>query len=232
MQTKVYQQPKGPRQFSSVGRKGRASIPDNRVSSTMQQKLADSIQYKPEDEDELKQGKFIQRAKEDEEKLMQGKFIQLAKPEDEELKQGKFIQRAKPEDEELKQGKFIQLAKPEDEELKQGKFTSQRVPNKTGMPDNLKNGVEQLSGLDMGDVKVHYNSSKPAQVQAHAYTQGTDIHVAPGQEKHLGHEAWHVAQQKQGRVQPNTEVAGMPVNDNPGLEHEADVMGGKALGMK
>jgi hypothetical protein len=88
--------------------------------------------------------------------------------------------------------------------------------------------VEQLSGLDMSDVKVHYNSNKPASVQAHAYTQGTDIHVAPGQEQHLGHEAWHVAQQKQGRVQPTTEVAGMPVNDNPGLENEADVMGGKA----
>jgi hypothetical protein len=165
-------------------------------------------------------------AKPEDEELKQGKFIQRAKPEDEELKQGKFIQMAKPEDEELLQGKLIQRAE-EDEEL-QGKFVAQRVPNKTGMPDNLKSGVEQLSGLDMGDVRVHYNSPKPASVQAYAYTQGTDIHVAPGQEQHLGHEAWHVAQQKQGRVQPNTEVAGMPVNDNAGLEHEADVMGAKA----
>lgn len=134
------------------------------------------------------------------------------------------IQRA-PEEEEL-QGKFIQRV--EDEEEIQGKFIAQRVENKTGMPDKLKSGVEQLSGLDMSDVKVHYNSSKPASVQAHAYTQGTNIHVAPGQEKHLGHEAWHVAQQKQGRVKATTEVAGMPVNDNPGLETEADVMGAKA----
>ncbi|TAJ12212.1 DUF4157 domain-containing protein [Marinilabiliaceae bacterium JC017] len=130
------------------------------------------------------------------------------------------------DDEELKQGKFIQRA--EDEEELQGKFTVQRSENKTGMSDNLKAGVEQLSGLDMSDVRVHYNSSKPAQVQAHAYTQGANIHVAPGQEQHLPHEAWHVAQQKQGRVQPTTEVAGMPVNDNPGLEKEADVMGHKA----
>ncbi|MEM7041075.1 MAG: DUF4157 domain-containing protein [Bacteroidota bacterium] len=36
--------------------------------------------------------------------------------------------------------------------------------------------------------------------QAHAYDQGTDIHIGPGQEKHLPHEAWHVVQQKQGRV--------------------------------
>ena len=101
-------------------------------------------------------------------------------------------------------------------------------PNNTGMPDNLKSGIESLSGFSMDDVRVHYNSSKPATVQALAYTQGTDIHVAPGQEKHLPHEAWHVAQQMAGRVSPTTNINGMPVNDNAGLEHEADVMGGKA----
>lgn len=100
--------------------------------------------------------------------------------------------------------------------------------NETGMPDHLKVGVEELSGLAMDDVKVHYNSDKPATVQALAYTQGTDIHVAPGQEQHLPHEAWHVAQQMAGRVEPTTEVGGMPVNDNVALEHEADVMGAKA----
>ncbi len=50
----------------------------------------------------------------------------------------------------------------------------------TGLPDNLKAGIERLSGLSMDDVKVHYNSSKPAPLQALAYTQGTDIHVGPG----------------------------------------------------
>ena len=102
-------------------------------------------------------------------------------------------------------------------------------PNNTGMPDNLKSGIESLSGFSMDDVRVHYNSSKPATVQALAYTQGTDIHVAPGQEKHLPHEAWHVAQQMAGRVSPTTNINGMPVNDNAALEHEADVMGEKAL---
>ena len=102
-------------------------------------------------------------------------------------------------------------------------------PNNTGMPDNLKAGIESLSGFSMDDVRVHYNSSKPATVQALAYTQGTDIHVAPGQEKHLPHEAWHVAQQMAGRVSPTTNINGMPVNDNVALEHEADVMGEKAV---
>ena len=95
--------------------------------------------------------------------------------------------------------------------------------NKTGLPDNLKSGVESLSGIAMDDVKVHYNSDKPAQLQAHAYAQGTDIHVAAGQEKHLPHEAWHVVQQKQGRVQATTQLKGaVPVNDDAGLEQEAD----------
>jgi hypothetical protein len=84
----------------------------------------------------------------------------------------------------------------------------------------------------MDDVRVHYNSPKPAQLQALAYTQGTDIHVAPGQEKHLPHEAWHVVQQKQGRVQPTMQLQGVNVNDNEGLEREADVMGGRAIQRK
>lgn len=131
----------------------------------------------------------------------------------------------------------IQREEIDEEELLQGKFdtsTAQReeIPsgggkaNLTGMPDNLKSGIESLSGYSMDDVRVHYNSSKPAQLQALAYAQGTDIHIAPGQEQHLPHEAWHVVQQKQGRVQPTTQLQGVNVNDNEGLEKEADVMGG------
>lgn len=106
----------------------------------------------------------------------------------------------------------------------------QKKENKTGMPDNLKSGIENLSGMSMDHVKVHYNSSQPAQLNALAYAQGSDIHIGPGQEKHLPHEAWHVVQQAQGRVQPTKQMkAGVPVNDDAGLEHEADVMGAKAL---
>lgn len=109
----------------------------------------------------------------------------------------------------------------------------QRRVNNTGMPNQLKSGIENLSGLDMSDVKVHYNSSKPAQLQAHAYAQGNQIHLGPGQEKHLPHEAWHVVQQKQGRVQPTRQLKEkVNINDDTGLEKEADVMGAKALQMK
>ncbi len=101
--------------------------------------------------------------------------------------------------------------------------------NKTGLPDQLKSGIERLGGFAMDDVKVHYNSAKPAQLQAHAYAQGTDIHIAPGQERHLPHEAWHVVQQKQGRVKPTLQLKGIAINDDSALETEADVMGAKAL---
>jgi hypothetical protein len=123
---------------------------------------------------------------------------------------------------------------PEEEEPLQGKFASEAIqrketsPSGGGLPPTLKSGVEQLSGVSMDDVNVTYNSSKPAQLSALAYAKGTDIHLAAGQEKHLPHEAWHVAQQKAGRVKPTTSVEGVAVNDDPQLEREADVMGAKA----
>ncbi|MEM7040419.1 MAG: DUF4157 domain-containing protein, partial [Bacteroidota bacterium] len=97
-----------------------------------------------------------------------------------------------------------------------------------GLPTQLKAGIESLSGEDMSDVKVHHNSSQPAQLKALAYAQGTDIHLGPGQEQHLAHEAWHVVQQKQGRVEPTRQLPKGGINDDPALEHEADVMGAKA----
>lgn len=103
------------------------------------------------------------------------------------------------------------------------------IPAANGLPAQLKAGVEALSGISLDDVSVHYNSEKPAQMKAFAYTQGTDIHVAPGQEKHLPHEAWHVVQQKQGRVQATRQMKSVAINDDAMLEHEADVMGAKAL---
>lgn len=106
----------------------------------------------------------------------------------------------------------------------------QKKENNTGLPDNLKTGVENISGYSMDDVKVHYNSDKPSQLHAHAYAQGTHIHLGPGQEKHLPHEAWHIVQQKQGRVKSTMQMKGkVNINDDVGLENEADVMGQLAM---
>lgn len=103
-------------------------------------------------------------------------------------------------------------------------------PNRTGIPDRLKSGLEALSAMDLSGVRVHRNSPKPAQLNALAFTQGQEIHVAPGQEKHLPHEGWHVVQQMQGRVRATMQLKdGIPVNDDDGMEHEADVMGEGAI---
>ena len=107
---------------------------------------------------------------------------------------------------------------------------SEEKPNRTGLPDHLKSGMESLSGMSLDHLKVHYNSDKPAQLQAHAYAQGAEIHLGAGQEKHLPHEAWHVVQQAQGRVRPTGQLkGGAMVNDDPHLEAEADMMGVRAM---
>ncbi len=93
----------------------------------------------------------------------------------------------------------------------------------------IKENVSQLMGTDVSDAKVHYNSSKPAQLQAEATAQGTEVHLAPGKEQYLGHELTHVAQQKQGRVQANVQANnGVGMNNDAKLEKEADDVGAEA----
>ena len=234
-------------QPASRGRQSLAgsAMIDRRGDSANQIRMINSIDNSPAMQRqranlEASFGHPVQRAEEEEE-LLQGKFatLQLQGPEEEELMQGKFdaVQR-QPEEEELMQGKFDAVQRqPEEEELMQGKLASplQRVEetagsaNKTGLPDSLKSGVESLSGVDISDVRVHYNSPKPSQINAHAYAQGNDIHLGSGQEKHLPHETWHTVQQRQGRVQPTMEMGGAKINDDASLEREADIMGQKAM---
>jgi len=177
----------------------------------------------------------VQRQEPEEEEPLQGKFetVQRAALEQEEPLQGKFevAQREELEEEEPLQAKAAvvqceggvpinddraleQEADVMGAQAMQHKIDDTAVqrqesdakPNQTGLPDQLKAGVEHLSGISLDNVRVHTNSSQPAQLNALAYTQGTDIHVAPGQEQHLPHEAWHVAQQAQGRVQPTRQM--------------------------
>ncbi len=91
------------------------------------------------------------------------------------------------------------------------------------LPEPLKTGVERLSGFAMDDVRVHRNSAEPAKLGALAYTQGTEIHLGPGQEQHLPHEAWHVVQQKQGRVTRGRDGDEAAPTEEPSLEAEANL---------
>lgn len=95
-------------------------------------------------------------------------------------------------------------------------------PNLTGIPTQMKLDFERRSGLSFDDVRVHYNSSKPAQLRALAYTRGTQVYIGPGHEGSLRHELGHVIQQKSGRVRPTRWIGGLPVNDQPEMERDAD----------
>jgi hypothetical protein len=203
--------------------------------SAAQLEKARSIQFKPTKQILQEKADIPQRV--EEEKLMQGKFETAQLMEEEELLQGKFDTAQLAEEEESLQGKFDTAQLVEEEDLLQGKFEPIQLKegakkNDTGLPNNLKAGIEGLSGASLDGVKVHYNSAKPAKLQAHAYAQGKDIHVASGQEKHLPHEAWHVVQQVQGRVKPTMSKGGAQINDDQSLETEADVQGAKAMQFK
>lgn len=128
---------------------------------------------------------------------------------------------------------MFEYAKPKQKQVskntvqkKEEPKTQMSAPNFTGIPETMKTRFETMSGFSFDDVRVHYNSGKPAQLQALAYTQGNQVFVGPGQEKHLGHELGHVVQQKSGRVKPTGMVGGVPVNDDVRLEREADHVSG------
>jgi Domain of unknown function (DUF4157) len=137
------------------------------------------------------------------------------------------------------------VQRQDEEEEIQAKFAIQRQDNTqspssdtgaSGIPKSVQTKMENTLGTNLSDVKVHQNSSKASDVGALAYTQGSDIHVAPGQynpgsssgKQLLGHELTHVAQQKEGRVQATGSVGGLALNDSPALEKEADTLGAKA----
>jgi hypothetical protein len=108
------------------------------------------------------------------------------------------------------------------------------------LPETVRGKMEGAMGMDFGDVRVHANSDKAVAAGALAYTQGSEIHFAPGQynptstkgQELLGHELAHTKQQAEGRVKANDSVAGMPLNADKSLEKEADDMGAKVASGK
>lgn len=101
------------------------------------------------------------------------------------------------------------------------------------LPDQVRAKMEAAFSTDFSDVRVHIGREAPS-IGAIAYTWGTNIHFAPGQynphslqgQKLLGHELWHVVQQKAGRVR--NPLGGVAVVQDHALEAEADRMGVKA----
>jgi hypothetical protein len=220
-----------PLQGKMVGTVQRQEIPEE--EPPMQGKFKSIQRQEAPEEEEPLQGKFEDKPEIACPSCFAATIVQKQESEEKEKPlQGKLIgtiQRQEIPEEEPLQGKMADIVQRQEMPAEEEPLQTKRE-NNTGMPDNLKAGVENLSGIDMSDVRVHYNSDKPAEVGALAYTQGTNIHVASGQERHLPHETWHVVQQKQGRVEPTMQLKdGVPVNDDEELEHEADMMGKKAF---
>lgn len=109
-------------------------------------------------------------------------------------------------------------------EIKQKQKADQsgKRDNITGIPVQMKAYAENLYGSSLDHVRVHYQSEKPRQFHALGYTQGTDVYLGPGQEKHLMHELCHVIQQKKGVVKPTSIEGGHAINDSMSLEKEAE----------
>jgi Domain of unknown function (DUF4157) len=156
------------------------------------------------------------------------------------------LQGGGPEEEELqlKADPAQRSVGPEDEEELQLK--ADPVQRKTGsgggankMPEGVQAKMEAAFNTDFSDVNIHVGN-QASDVGALAYAQGNDIHFAQGKfdpntrsgQELLGHELAHVVQQREGRVQPTAQANGLPINDDPKLEQEADARGRMAAGLE
>jgi hypothetical protein len=104
------------------------------------------------------------------------------------------------------------------------------------LPDSVREFFEPRFVGDFTRVRVHTNERAATTVNAldaRAFTVGHDVAFAAGQyspgttqgRELLGHELTHVMQQQEGRVKPTFQTGGLPINDEIGLESEADRMG-------
>ena len=208
---------------------------------------ADGTAQLQEEEDELqmKTDGTAQLQEEEDELQMKGDgTAQLQEEEDELQMKADGTAQLQEEEDELQMKAKTPVQKMDDEELLQGKFESKndipsfgksvaQAKSNTGMPVEVQAKMEKSFGTDFSNVKVHPNSSKASDIGAQAYAQGSDIHMAPGKydpnsqsgQELLGHELTHVVQQREGRVKATTQAKGIPVNDDQGLEKEADNFG-------
>jgi hypothetical protein len=201
------------------------------------------------------QNQTIQRQAVPEEEPEQMKFEQsiqrLEEPEEEpeQMKSEQSIQRLEEPEEEPEQMKSEQsiqrqaVPEEEPEQMKSERSAIQRqaapaVSSGSGnsIPGAVRAKMEKSFGTSFGDVNIHTNSTQAKSIGALAYTQGSNIHFAPGRydpqspagQSLLGHELTHVVQQRAGRVPKPTQSKALPINADTALEKEADDMGAKA----
>lgn len=108
--------------------------------------------------------------------------------------------------------------------------------SKSSISAPVRSKMENSLGSSFSDVKIHKDSPQAKSMGALAFTQGSNVHFAPGQynpqsqsgQALLGHELTHVVQQRAGRVATPQQSKGAPINADPSLETEADNLGAKA----
>ena len=101
------------------------------------------------------------------------------------------------------------------------------------LPSDVKAKMEAAFGHSFADVRVHHGTEAES-IGAVAFTRGTHIHFArrayqpqtPAGQRLLGHELAHVVQQRARRVA--RPAGGVPINDDPALECEAEAAGARA----
>ena len=114
----------------------------------------------------------------------------------------------------------------------------------TRLPGEVQAKMEGSFGTSFGGVNIYKNDDGATQAGALAYTQGNNVHFAPGQynpltqagQELIGHELTHVVQQREGKVQSKSHIKketkaekqAVSVNNSPTLEQEANIMGKKA----
>lgn len=83
------------------------------------------------------------------------------------------------------------------------------------MPEDIQAKMENSFQADFSNVNIHKDDDSATQMGALAYTQGNNIHFAPGKyepgsktgQELLGHELTHVEQQRKGKVKPMPKLA-------------------------
>jgi hypothetical protein len=102
------------------------------------------------------------------------------------------------------------------------------------LPQSLRHQMEASFASDFSGVRIH-QGHQATHVGALAYSQGEDIHFAPGcydptsvtGQKLIGHELAHVVQQRAGRTIPDVPRGMVAVDES--LEPEADLPGERAV---
>lgn len=123
----------------------------------------------------------------------------------------------------------------------QAKTTKKKKKKNGALTDVVQQKMENAFGEDFSSVNIKTNSSEAKDMGALAFTQGENVHFAPGQfdtnstkgQELIGHELTHVVQQREGRAQKKKQAKpqneGQQINDDPQLEAEADEMGKRAV---